>query len=86
MEGILGSSGGKESACNVGDLGLIPGLGRFPRGIYIYLSVCTYTYIFLARPHACRILVSQPGIEPGSMAVETWSPNYRTAREFPPCF
>ena len=23
-------SGGKESACNVGDLGLIPGLGRFP--------------------------------------------------------
>ena len=22
----------KESACNVGDLGLIPGLGRFPRG------------------------------------------------------
>ena len=24
------SSAGKESACNVGDLGLIPGLGRFP--------------------------------------------------------
>ena len=23
-------SAGKESACNVGDLGLIPGLGRFP--------------------------------------------------------
>ena len=23
-----GSSNGKESACNVGDLGLIPGLGR----------------------------------------------------------
>jgi len=23
-----GSSAGKESACNVGDLGLIPGLGR----------------------------------------------------------
>ena len=22
---------GKESACNAGDLGLIPGLGRFPR-------------------------------------------------------
>ena len=30
---ILGfpcGSAGKESACNVGDLGLIPGLGRFP--------------------------------------------------------
>ena len=25
-----GGSAGKESACNVGDLGLIPGLGRFP--------------------------------------------------------
>ena len=27
---ILGGSGGKESTCNAGDLGLIPGLGRFP--------------------------------------------------------
>ena len=25
-----GSSDGKESACNAGDLGLIPGLGRCP--------------------------------------------------------
>ena len=25
---FLGGSGGKESACNVGDLGSIPGLGR----------------------------------------------------------
>ena len=36
LEGILeskgfpGDSAGKESACNVGDLGLIPGLGRSP--------------------------------------------------------
>ena len=28
--GFLGSSAGKESACNTGDLGLIPGSGRFP--------------------------------------------------------
>ena len=27
-----GSSVGKESACNARDLGLIPGLGRFPGG------------------------------------------------------
>ena len=27
-----GVSDGKESACNVGDLGLTPGLGRFPGG------------------------------------------------------
>ena len=28
--GFPGGLGGKESACNVGDLGLIPGLGRSP--------------------------------------------------------
>ena len=28
--GSSGGSAGKESACNVGDLGLIPGLGRSP--------------------------------------------------------
>ena len=28
--GFPGGSDGKESACNVGDLGLIPGLGRSP--------------------------------------------------------
>ena len=28
--GFLHSLVGKESACNEGDLGLIPGLGRFP--------------------------------------------------------
>ena len=30
--GFPGSSDSKESACNVGDLGSIPGLGRFPGG------------------------------------------------------
>ena len=28
--GFPGGSAGKESACNVGELGLIPGLGRSP--------------------------------------------------------
>ena len=28
--GFPGGSAGKESACNVEDLGFIPGLGRFP--------------------------------------------------------
>ena len=28
--GLLGSSAGKESACNAGDLGSIPGSGRSP--------------------------------------------------------
>ena len=30
MQGFPGSSAGKESACNAGDLSLIPGLGRSP--------------------------------------------------------
>ena len=30
--GIPGGSDGKESACNAGDLGLIPGLGRSSGG------------------------------------------------------
>ena len=29
-KGFPGGSDGKESACNAGDLGLIPGLGRSP--------------------------------------------------------
>ena len=29
-EGFPGSTAGKESACNVGDLSWLPGLGRFP--------------------------------------------------------
>ena len=30
--GFPGGSDSKEYACNAGDLGLIPGLGRYPRG------------------------------------------------------
>ena len=30
MEGFLGSSAGKESTCNAGDPGSIPGSGRCP--------------------------------------------------------
>ena len=29
-DGFPCGSAGKESACNAGDLGLIPGLGRYP--------------------------------------------------------
>ena len=32
--GFPGGSGGKESACNAGDLGSIPGLGRSPGGAH----------------------------------------------------
>ena len=32
--GFPGDSDGKESACNVGDLGSVPGSGRSPRGAH----------------------------------------------------
>ena len=32
IRGFRGGSDGKESTCNAGDMGLIPGLGRFPGG------------------------------------------------------
>ena len=31
---VVGGSDGKESACDTGDLGSIPGLGRSPRGMH----------------------------------------------------
>ena len=34
LHGFPGGSDGKESACNVGDLGSVPGLGRSPGGGY----------------------------------------------------
>ena len=33
--GFPGGSDGKESACNAGDLGSIPGLGRFPGEVFL---------------------------------------------------
>ena len=45
-------SAGKESACSVGDLGSIPGLGRSPRGHGNPLQ-----YSCLENPHAPRSLM-----------------------------
>ena len=50
--GFPGGSDSKESACNAGDLGLIPGLGRFPRGGHG--SPLQYSY--LETPHGQRSL------------------------------
>ena len=52
--GFPGGSVGKESACNAGDLGLIPGLGRSPRGGYGN----RLQYSCLESPHGQRGLVS----------------------------
>ena len=44
---FTGGSDGKESACNEGDLGLIPGLGRSPGGGHGY----SLQYSCLENPH-----------------------------------
>jgi len=51
----MGFPGGsdKDSACNVGELGSIPGLGRFPGGGHGN----TFQYSCLKNPHGQRSLV-----------------------------
>ena len=51
--GFPGGSDGKESACNAGDLGLIPGLGRSPGGGHGK----PLQYSCLENPHGQRSLV-----------------------------
>ena len=48
------SSAGKESACNTGDPGLIPGLGRSREGGHDY----PLQYSGLENPHGQRSLVA----------------------------
>ena len=51
--GFPGSSDGKESTCNVGDLGSVPGLGRSPGGGHGN----PLQYSCLENPHGLRSLV-----------------------------
>ena len=49
-EGFLRDSVGKESACNAGDLGLIPGLGRSPgegKGSLEYSGLENFIFVHL---------------------------------------
>ena len=55
--GFPGSSAGKESACNEGDLGLIPALGRSPGGGHgppIFFCEYLLQYSCLENPHGQR--------------------------------
>ena len=46
--GFPGGSEGKETACNAGDLGLIPELGRSPReGNALYSAKCSYLLLLV---------------------------------------
>ena len=53
FQGFPDGSDGKESACNVGDQGLIPGLGRSPGGGHGH----PLQYSYLKNPHGQRSLV-----------------------------
>ena len=52
--GFTGGSDGKESTCNAGDLGSVPGLGRFPGGGHGN----PLQYSCLENPHGWRSLAS----------------------------
>ena len=57
------SSAGKESTCNAGDLGLIPGSGRFPEegiGYPLQYSWASLVAQLVKNPPAC----GRPGFDP----------------------
>ena len=62
--GFPGGSDGKESTCNVGDLGSIPGLGRSPGGEHGN----PFLYSCLENPRGQRSLV---GLQ--SMGLQSWT-------------
>ena len=50
----------------------------------VLICIFNYYYYFFGPHHtACGILAPRPGIEPAPPAVEAWSPNHWTTREFP---
>ena len=63
---LLGSSGGKESACNARDMGLIPGSGRSPgKGNGNQLQ-CSWTSLVAQTVKIFACNVGDPGLIPGS--------------------
>ena len=55
--GFSGGSDGKESACNVGDLGSIPGLGRSPgEGVATHLSIVAWRIPWTEEPGGLQSL------------------------------
>ena len=57
MEGFLGSSAGKESACNAGDSSSIPGLGRSAGegiGYPLQYSLASFEAQLVKNPPAMR--------------------------------
>ena len=71
---FLDGSAGKESACNVGDAGLIPGSGRFPGGVHGN----PLQYSRLENPHGQKNLV---GYSPWSRKELDTTEQLSTAKE-----
>ena len=46
-------------------------------------KLCEKFFFFLLCHTASRILAPRPGIDPGPSAMQVWSPNHWTVREFP---
>ena len=58
--GFLGSSSGKESTCNVGDLGLIPGLGRsLEEGVATHSSILAWRIPWTEEPGGLQSMGSR---------------------------
>ena len=74
LGGFPAGWGGKESACNAGELGLIPGLGRSRKGEPAH----PLQYFCLENPHGQRSLV---GYSPRDHRVRhDWVTKYSTAQ------
>ena len=58
--GFPGDSDGKESACNKGDLGLIPGSGRsLEKGMATHSSILAWRIPWTEKPHGPQSMGSQ---------------------------
>ena len=58
--GFPGSSDGKESACNTGDLGSIPGLGRSPgEGMVTHSCILAWRIPWAEEPGGLQSVGSQ---------------------------
>ena len=75
--GLLGGSDGKESACNAGDLGSVPGLGRSPgEGVATHSSILAWRSPWTEKPGgpdpwSGKILHAVEQLSPCTTTVET---------------
>ena len=68
--------GGSDVECAVGSRGMTLSGSHSERSLFFFF----FFWLHLA---VCGILAPRPGIEAGPPAVEAWSPNHWTTREFP---